>query len=286
MVKYALLKYRTPNLGDEIQSIAAKQFLPKINIMLNRDNINKTKIKENTKLILNGWFTHKPENWPIKNERIKPLFISFHISDKYGSSITKLTSEEALKYYKRHEPIGCRDLETLKILKKNGIKSYFSGCLTLTLKNKFTKRTDDIYIVDVDPSINKIIPSKVKRNIHFISHFAKGKIGRFWRAQRRLDKYARAKLVITSRLHCALPCLAFNTPVIFINKDLNDPRFKGLLKFLNSYTVDDLINQKVEINWDNPKQNPGNIEKIRKNLINRCNDFIKKDTFGNTPPLS
>ncbi|WP_264821067.1 polysaccharide pyruvyl transferase family protein [Acinetobacter schindleri] len=32
-----------------------------------------------------------------------------------------------------------------------------------------------------------------------------------------LEKYSTAKLVITSRIHCALPCLAMGTPVIYIN---------------------------------------------------------------------
>jgi len=43
-------------------------------------------------------------------------------------------------------------------------------------------------------------------------------------------KYARAKLVITIRIHAALPCLALNTPVILVNKNFNK-RFPGLLQF-------------------------------------------------------
>ena len=44
-------------------------------------------------------------------------------------------------------------------------------------------------------------------------------IQRFQLAKKLLDKYARAKLIISARLHGSLPCLAFNTPVIFINQD-------------------------------------------------------------------
>ena len=40
---------------------------------------------------------------------------------------------------------------------------------------------------------------------------------RFNIAKKLLDKYSKAKLVITSRLHGALPCLALNTPFIFDN---------------------------------------------------------------------
>lgn len=41
-------------------------------------------------------------------------------------------------------------------------------------------------------------------------------------------------MVITTILHCALPCRAFNTPVIFVHSDYQkDPRFTGLHKEIN-----------------------------------------------------
>ena len=45
-----------------------------------------------------------------------------------------------------------------------------------------------------------------------LSHFQ-----RFQLAKQLLDQYARAKLVISTRIHGALPCLALNTPIIFIS---------------------------------------------------------------------
>ena len=35
-IKYALLSYDTENIGDEIQSLAAKRFLPRVDLLLNR----------------------------------------------------------------------------------------------------------------------------------------------------------------------------------------------------------------------------------------------------------
>lgn len=64
MVKYGLLTYRTENIGDEIQSIAARQFLPRVDVYVERDSLNNVVSDEKIKLIMNGWFTHKPENWP------------------------------------------------------------------------------------------------------------------------------------------------------------------------------------------------------------------------------
>jgi hypothetical protein len=48
-----------------------------------------------------------------------------------------------------------------------------------------------------------------------------------------LKKFATARLVITSRLHCALPCIAMGTPVIMLHQDAMDPRFIGLNTYLN-----------------------------------------------------
>jgi exopolysaccharide biosynthesis predicted pyruvyltransferase EpsI len=48
-------------------------------------------------------------------------------------------------------------------------------------------------------------------------------------AQALLDTYQGAELVITKRLHCALPCAAMGTPVILIG---DNPRFSGMEKFV------------------------------------------------------
>ena len=56
-----------------------------------------------------------------------------------------------------------------------------------------------------------------------------------------LNKYARAKMVITSRIHCALPCLALGTPVIFVNgfdSFVDSCRFDGILELFNRIDVD------------------------------------------------
>jgi hypothetical protein len=59
-------------------------------------------------------------------------------------------------------------------------------------------------------------------------------------AESYLRDYAQAKLVITSRIHCALPCLAMGVPVIFIN-GFDDPvdscRFGGILELLNHVDI-------------------------------------------------
>ena len=56
---------------------------------------------------------------------------------------------------------------------------------------------------------------------------------RFDEAEKLLRRYAKAKLVITSRIHAALPCIALGTPVILVVKNYDSLRYQGLDDFLN-----------------------------------------------------
>ena len=141
------------NIGDYIQSLAALQYMGDgVDYYINREQLDEFN-EENVKLIMNGWFTHEPNHWP-PSSFISPLFVSFHIN---SLSKKQLLSEAGLNYFKLHEPIGCRDLDTTQLLKEKGINAFFSGCLTLTLGKKYTsdKRTEKIYFVDAFSSSNK-----------------------------------------------------------------------------------------------------------------------------------
>ncbi len=277
-MKYGLLKYqegkRSFNIGDYIQSLAAKQFLPKVDVLINRDKMSHYE-GEDTKIILNGWFTHNVKDW-IPSNHIIPLFISFHMNN---TAAPFMLNDEGIDYLKKHEPIGCRDRYTAQILNEKGIESYFSGCLTLTLDSyKVTdnQRGEDIYIVD--PLYGYITKQKVFKSFRsFARSLYNGKIfelgkrkkhleniiskelsdsaiyinqeppantyteeQKFEMAEELLHKYARAKLVITSRIHCALPCLALGTPVIFINgfdSFVDSCRFDGLINLFNRIDI-------------------------------------------------
>ncbi len=279
-------KYNIFNIGDYIQSLAAKQFFHKIDVLIDRENLDKY-TGEKVKIILNGWFMHSPENWP-PSQFINPLFVSFHIN----SAVEKvLTNEVNIAYLKKHSPIGCRDNNTVTILREKNVEAYFSGCLTLTLAGKYkkNKQSDIIYFVDpyfdyYDDAyhslcyiklllthynlINKITLSlysviniktlkkgaafyksykdlfsdEVIRDAVYISHiysntYIIGHTAKFKLADSLLKKYASAKFVVTSRIHCALPCLAIGTPVLYVEnvnqKKSSFCRLSGLTELLH-----------------------------------------------------
>jgi hypothetical protein len=210
-MQFASLTYSTANLGDHIQSIAAEQFLPRVDTYLDRDFLSMYSDVE-AAIILNGWFMENPFMFPPP-ESLKPLLTSFHVADK------RLLSPAGIAYLKKHGPIGCRDFYTEELLKQHGIDAYFSGCLTLTLE-KPKKYGDKIIAVDVCKSV--LSPFGVQDVVHLTHMQHDRKI-----AEQYLNEYNEAQLVITKRLHVAFPCIAFKTPVIFIIKP-DDPRTKGI----------------------------------------------------------
>ena len=62
-------------------------------------------------------------------------------------------------------------------------------------------------------------------------------------AEALVREYARAGLVVTRNIHCALPCLALGTPVVFVIPEFDPARFRGLVDFFNYAGV----NEKGEI---------------------------------------
>lgn len=343
--KYPLSKnhYEGVNIGDYVQALAASQFYPHIDGFIDRDEELYCYDGEDCKMIMNGWYMHRPENWP-PTDRIDPLFVSFHLNESHKD---KMLTSAGIAYLKQHEPIGCRDLHTLQILQGKGIKSYFSGCLTLTLGQKYHSQSKNgkTYIVDplydgeltvstfikaimtivCNPGAILKLASKRKldfydgkykvrnilkialyfqeyskifskdiianseyitqQSVHYMTDF-KTDHDRLNEAERLIKLYAGASLIITSRLHCALPALGLDTPVIFISNE-NDYlskkyRFVGLTELMN---VVSLRNGQLDLQFDtslpisikNIPVNKNTWRKFANSLIERCLGFVNGD---------
>jgi len=215
---YSAFTYTKPfdarqNIGDFIQTIAAVQFLPRVDYFVEREAMELSAKKPESFLIANGWYMHFPDKFPPPLN-IKPFYTSIHI--EYPDMLT----QKAIEHFKEHGPIGCRDFYTLELLKSKGIPVYLSECLTLTLSNKFNMRNENIYFVDVDKSFLNIIPDQIKKkaiystqelSLGFPLRIAKKLSLELYtqimlkRGQEFIDHYSKAKLVITSRLHCYFP---------------------------------------------------------------------------------
>jgi len=82
------------------------------------------------------------------SDKITPIFISVHVNNE------KLISRN-IKYFKKYEPIGCRDEATVKLFEKYGITATFTRCLTL-LFDDVKEKIGGKYLVDVNTSCNYI----------------------------------------------------------------------------------------------------------------------------------
>jgi hypothetical protein len=204
------------NLGDEIQSIAAKRILKYIDGYVSREGLNN--ITEPCIVSLNGFFLDS-SNWP-PSKSVIPIPFAFHVSKKYEKLIC---SAQGIKYLKKYEPIGCRDLQSSNILKKHGVDSFYSKCLTLTLeKRKIEPNAGKVYIVGVTDNLQRIIPNHIKSKAIYVNQ-SKIELPNIKQSTRRLiaedlltEYKSNASLIITSRIHCAMPCIAMGIPVIFL----------------------------------------------------------------------
>lgn len=290
-MKYGLITFQnTENIGDDIQSYVAIRFLPKIDYYIEREKLDLffPKKQEQVLTIMNGWFLHSKVNFPI-SPYIYPIYISTHFStynsggiqDEYLNDYTK----EKLNEY---GPIGCRDTGTMKLLEEKGISNYFSGCLTLTIEKDINvKKEDYICIVDIDEEAEKYLrknvssSTKIIKKTHQLDIEKNSKLSweqRFKNVKELLDTYQSAKLVITSRLHCALPCLALGMPVILLydeDKIYTKDRLSDYAKMVNSMSTKEFLNsgmEKVNSNVENPKE----YLKIRENIINSVSKLIEE----------
>ena len=58
-------------------------------------------------------------------------------------------------------------------------------------------------------------------------------------ARKLLLDYGRASMVITTRIHCALPCSGMDTPVLFVHGNDGDGRYRGLIERFTAIRVDE-----------------------------------------------
>ena len=208
---------QSTNLGDEIQGFPGLQFLPFLDYFVDRDNFESGIIKNSTTIFFNGWWGSSSNRSWSPPSSLNPVMVSIHAQ---RGKMVKAWADYAKK---RNQSIGCRDLATLDHMQSHGVSAFLSGCMTLLIRNPNVAGTRNakIYIVDVNSTYLRLIPKHVREKAvvlhHSVTSRGRHRVERFIRAYNLLKIYASAKLVITQRLHAALPCVAMETPVIFIN---------------------------------------------------------------------
>jgi hypothetical protein len=276
----------TNNLGDEIQSLAARRFLPRVDRMIPREDLpSDPGVEGRIRVILNGWFLHNPRRWP-PHEKIVPLLTSIHLAQHRSrrwawlpSPAKILLARKNIDYLRRHGPIGARDRATLALLQRHDVASYYSGCVTLTLPpREEAARSDHVVACDLDPELLHALAQRTHKRPLVTTHLdpvTAEATERLRKAEALLKLYAEAKSVVTSRLHCALPCLALGTPVLFIpvtaKRDLY--RQAPALELANHCSRSDFLARRGSFDPEDPPSNPTTYRSLVADIARRCQAF-------------
>lgn len=202
--------------------------------------------------------------------------------------------------------------------KSKGLKKYFNAlflflknpCKVIKIEKKFkaefptslsrvSKRIDRIFsCASFYDAYSKSFSDDILMNAKFVNHrisivgMTEDEIFEYTRNL--IKDYAKAKLVVTSRLHCALPCLGVETPVIFVSSDSLEKgelrgagRLTGNLGLLNHAKLtgkgvrlisDELVkvSSNGKITKDNIPSNPEGYKTYRDRLMEEVKKFIKE----------
>lgn len=236
------------NLGDNMQIIAIDNIYTQMGIDL-KDVVY---IDTNELASYKGEYVILPVTMPLVDYReggIAGRFSPYIVPVFLGLTMVKETLEPVeVAYYKKYEPIGCRDERTLNTLRKYQIQCYLHGCITITLpKRESADNAKDVFIVDVHPRLMEQIPAHLRENAKIRTHLRKDKLedAKAETIKQYQEYKDNARLVITSLLHCSMPCVAAGIPVILL-KDAVSYRMSWLEKLLPIHTEDKID----QVNWD------------------------------------
>ncbi|MCC8025346.1 MAG: polysaccharide pyruvyl transferase family protein [Clostridium sp.] len=265
------MKTRPVNIGDAIQSLAAKNLyremgIPEEDIIpVPRYDISEYDGDECI-CVVNSASNYEElaydSHFMPPSPKVHAIPMSLHIH--------RPLTEEELEFYRTCGGVGCRDIYTVNYLQSLGIDAYLTGCLTLTLPRRTKEQeegADQIYFIDISEDLKDYIPKKIAQNAVTLTNIQRyanpGNTNRMpvedaceehRQGENRIQLLRdTAKLVVTTKLHVACPCLAMGIPVI-LAKDYFGDRFGFLDRLLPTYTR----RYYRDIDW-NPQ--PVNIEK-------------------------
>lgn len=247
--------YYAANLGDNMQSIAARRLLARLGVPdadvvpVNRDTLA-SYAGPDIALIMNGVFA--PWCFPVPPQ-VTPIFI--------GLCVREPTIARHRDYFARFQPIGCRDVTTQQLFEKHGVEAFVSGCLTLTLaERQAPMKADKVLIVHgsgagaFPSAMLKWAPPRILEDIEFVyQRLPSFRHPLDREAQQHAEAYAEgllkyyaetARLVITPLHHAAAPCMALGIPVI-IARNAHDARFSYLAQLTRIHTAEDFD----QIDW-------------------------------------
>ncbi len=236
-------------------------------------------------ILLNGWFKTNGGEWP-PHSKLVPLILGLHIR---VFQCPELLSDTSLDFFRRYQPIGCRDPYTENLLRSKGVEAFTSNCLSLTLPHRIDDPATqtDVFVVSRDERVKDYLPKSIK-SYTFVSQYT-GSIdftANMAKAEELLETYrSKAKLVVTTMLHCALPAIAMGIPVV-VFYPLNDAtghasdreRFSALDGLVPVHRFEEI----ASVDW-NPK--PVDVGEIKRRILDSFYEMAARWQLAPAPPI-
>jgi len=248
----ALLTYTTGNIGDDVQSLALAQrhLLGEPDLWMDRDRFGDYAEAGPVHLVANGFFLCPRRDGggldfpPPPNVRVTYVALC-------ASNVPDTPAARA--HFAVSGPIGCRDEHTLRWCQRHGYEPYFASCPSCLLERDFDAVGGDapaydpagpIVLVDVDP---RRLPPFGRSGRPFLCLTNRVRPGdyagaaqRFAALRSRLRVLRGAALVITNRLHVAMPCLGLGVPVVMVETGELPFRLGALPPWMKVWREDEL----------------------------------------------
>lgn len=166
-----------------------------------------------------------------------------------------------------------------------------SKSITLPYPRNFSENNllKKLRVVDFYREYRKVFDEKLLINAEYITHeskqwFAMSDKELLGLAQELVQKYAMSELVVTSRIHCALPCLSVGTDVLYVDNVQQDKwsscRLDGIKELFNVIKWKDghlykTFNFKEKISLSSKPKNGQQWKPFADKLVKTIMDFMK-----------
>lgn len=294
------------NLGDYIQSDAMEQAVRHVAEDCNWGVIRfrpwlRSELswydREPAICVMQGWFEDATLNF-LGNRAVLPVWVGTHFSGAIRPYLEWLLTLDREAF--RDQTFGCRDRSTLRWCREQRLPAYFSRCLTLTFprrtKAPAPREGNGVFVVGPRAWRDAVLPAlprALRDGATIVDHWEGLAPSRcpadaqrdLASARALLARYRdEARLVVTSRIHCAQPCTAMGIPTVLINPGYDEcDRFSTLDGILPIWTLRDLRDGRVDFSPAAPDIEPLKrdlLENLRLSILAARGEGVDADALG------
>jgi len=256
-------------------------------------------VLQHTLVFVNAWYGDSTQVWPPP-PHLDPIYVAVHTE---STEKTFARFDPGMQYMSNQWPVGVRDKSTHEYFGSHNVSNFISNCMTTTIVPMCSTRQNrkTMFVVDTgDEFLKDMVPADIIEQTTKVTHKSMDQevnsdpIARYLEAFKMLHRYAcEASLLITTRLHAALPSAASGTPIVWIKHEDALPgggKASRVSDYYQFFHILENMEDGKKMKWINPPMNP-NIDR-REGMRNRlrvlayCHHDAVKDAavkFGTIP---